>query len=46
MYAGKKESLLVALISAAGTWAVLFGFFEQVMEIPLFQGLVVEWLLG
>jgi hypothetical protein len=45
MYAGKKESLLVALISAAGTWAVLFGFFEQVMEIPLFQGLVVEWLL-
>ena len=46
MYAGKKESLLVALIGAAGTWAVLFGFFEQIMEIPLFQGLVVEWLLG
>ncbi len=45
MFAGKKESLLVALISAAGTWAVLFGFFEQIMEIPLFQGLVVEWLL-
>ena len=46
MYAGKKESLLVALIGDAGTWAVLFGFFEQIMEIPLFQGLVVEWLLG
>lgn len=46
MFLGKKESLLVALISAAGTWAVLFGFFEQIMEIPLFQGLVVEWLLG
>ena len=46
MYAGKNESLLVALISAAGTWAVLFGFFEQVMEIPLFKGLIVEWLLG
>ncbi|MEE8426094.1 MAG: tripartite tricarboxylate transporter TctB family protein [Woeseiaceae bacterium] len=46
MYAGKKESLLVALISAAGTWAVLFGFFERVMEIPLFKGLIVEWLLG
>lgn len=36
MYAGKKESLLVASISAAGAWAVLFGFFEQVMELPLF----------
>jgi len=46
MYAGKNESLLVALISAAGTWAVLFGFFEQVMEIPLFKGLIVEWLLN
>ncbi len=46
MFVGKKESLLVAMISAAGTWAVLFGFFEQLMELPLFQGLVVEWLLG
>lgn len=46
MLAGKKESLTVALISAVGAWAVLFGFFEQMMEIPLFPGLVVEWLLG
>lgn len=45
MFAGKKESLLVALISAVGTGVVLFGFFEQMMEIPLFQGLVLEWLL-
>lgn len=43
---GKKETLTVALISAAGTWLVLYGFFEQMMEIPLFTGLVVEWLLG
>lgn len=46
MLAGKKESLTVALISAVGAWAVLFGFFEQVMEIPLFPGLIVEWLQG
>ena len=46
MFFGKKESLLTALISAAGTWIVLFGFFEQAMEIPLFTGLVVEWWLG
>ncbi len=43
---GKRETLTVALISAAGTWAVLFGFFEQMMEIPLFAGLVIEWLMG
>lgn len=46
MIAGKKETLTVALISAVGTWAVLFGFFEQMMAIPLFTGLIVEWLLG
>lgn len=46
MYAGKKESLLVASLGAVGTWVVLFGFFERIMEIPLFKGLVVEWLLG
>ena len=46
MFAGKKESLPVALISAVGTWAVLFGFFEQMMAIPLFPGIVIEWLQG
>lgn len=46
MLAGKKESLTVAAISAAGTWVVLYGFFQMVMEIPLFQGLIIEWMLG
>ena len=46
MLAGKKESLTVALISAAGTWAVLYGFFQVAMEIPLFQGLIIEYMLG
>ncbi len=46
MLAGKKESLAVALISAAGAWAVLYGFFQGVMEIPLFQGLIIEYLMG
>jgi hypothetical protein len=46
MLAGKKETLTVALISAAGAWAVLYGFFQVAMEIPLFQGLVVEYMLG
>lgn len=46
MLAGKKESLLVGLISAVGTWGVLFMFFERTMEIPLFRGLIIEQLFG
>ena len=46
MIAGKKESLTIGLVSAVATWAVLFIFFERTMEIPLFQGLIVERLLG
>ncbi len=46
MLAGKKETLTVALISAAGTWGVLYGFFQVAMEIPLFQGLIIEYMLG
>jgi len=46
MLAGKKESLTVGLISAAGTLLVLYVFFETLMEIPLFKGLIVERLLG
>lgn len=46
MLAGKKETLTVALISAVGAFVVLFGFFETAMEIPLFQGLIVEAVRG
>lgn len=46
MLAGKKESLTVGLISAAATFVVLYGFFETVMELPLFRGLIIERLLG
>lgn len=43
---GRKESLPISLISAAATWAVLFGFFEKAFEIPLFTGLIVESIIG
>ena len=46
MLAGKKETPKVAVISAAGTWAVLYGFFQVAMEIPLFEGLIIEYLMG
>ena len=44
LYVGRKESMAVALTSAVATWAVLYGVFEKAFEIPLFPGLIVEWL--
>lgn len=46
LFIGSKESLAISLISAAATWAVLFGFFEKGFEIPLFTGLIVESIIG
>lgn len=44
LYVGRKESMAVALPSAVATLAVLYGVFEKAFEIPLFPGLIVEWL--
>lgn len=43
---GKQESLSIGVAGALGTWAVLYGLFETVFEIPLFEGLVAAWLLA
>jgi len=43
---GMKESLMIGLISAVAPWAVLYGLFEQAFEIPLFDGLLIEWILN
>jgi len=45
LYIGKKESLIIATVSAVCTFLVIFGFFEKSLEIPLFNGLIVEWFL-
>lgn len=44
LYFAKKEGMKTAMISTVATWAILYGLFEQAFEIPLFDGLVVEWL--
>ena len=46
LYIGKKESLITAIVSAVCTFLVIFGFFERTLEIPLFNGLIIEWLVG
>ncbi len=46
LYFGSKESLKVSLISAVSTWAVIYFTFVQWFQIPLFSGLILEWLFG
>ena len=44
LYFAKSESLKVAMIGGICTWAVLYGVFQTWFELPLFQGLIIEWL--
>ncbi len=39
------ESWRNALVAASGTFAVVYGVFIWLLELPLFQGLVIETLL-
>jgi Tripartite tricarboxylate transporter TctB family len=40
------EKWYVSLGSALFAWAILYGVFEYVLGLPLFEGLVVQILLG
>ncbi len=44
LYIAKKESLKIAIIGGICTFAVIYGAFQNWFEIPLFQGLIIEWL--
>ncbi|NNE37274.1 MAG: tripartite tricarboxylate transporter TctB family protein [Gammaproteobacteria bacterium] len=46
LFIAKKESLKIAIIGSVCTIIVIYGVFQNWFEIPLFQGLVVEWLTG
>ena len=46
LWFAKEESLKVGLVGAAATWAILYGLFETAFQIPLFDGLLLQWLLG
>ncbi len=39
-----RESWQNALFAGAGTFAVMYGVFIWLLELSLFQGLVLEWL--
>src|SRR5579871_1020617 len=46
LYFSGKERWYVALIAAAFAFTVLYGIFEQFLGLPLFEGLIVQWIFG
>ncbi len=40
------EKWYVSLGAAAFSWAILHGIFDYVLGLPLFEGLVYEWIYG
>ena len=46
LWFGKGESLKLGLVGGAATWGMLYGLFETGFQIPLFDGLLLEWLVG
>ena len=41
-----RESWLRALFGGIGTFCVLYGVFGWLLELSLFKGFVLEWLVG
>jgi hypothetical protein len=42
---GQKESWPVALAGGVGTWVILYGIFTWMLELFLFEGLLLPMLL-
>lgn len=40
------EKWYVSLGAAAFSWAILHGIFDYVLGLPLFEGLVYQWIYG
>lgn len=41
-----RERWYVALGAAFVTWAILYGIFERFLGLPLFDGLISQWIFG
>ena len=46
LYFSGRERWYVALAAAVFAWIVLYGVFERFLGLPLFEGLVFQWLFG
>jgi hypothetical protein len=41
-----RERWYMALAAAFVTWAILYGVFERFLGLPLFDGLILQWIFG
>jgi hypothetical protein len=46
LYFSGGEKWYVAVIAAILAWSVLYGVFERFLGLPLFEGLVYQWIFG
>ena len=46
LYVSGREKWYVALGAAVFAWAILYGVFERFLGLPLFEGLLVQYLFG
>jgi hypothetical protein len=46
LYFSGRERWYTALGAAFVTWAILYGVFERFLGLPLFDGLIVQWIFG
>jgi hypothetical protein len=46
LYVSGREKWYVALGAAIFAWAILYGVFERFLGLPLFEGLLVQYLFG
>ena len=44
LYFSGGEKWYVAAIAAIVAWAILYGVFERFLGLPLFEGLVFQWI--
>ena len=46
LYFSGGEKWYVAAIAAVLAWSILYGVFERFLGLPLFEGLVYQWIFG
>jgi hypothetical protein len=46
LYFSGGEKWYVAVIAAIIAWSILYGVFERFLGLPLFEGLVSQWIYG
>jgi hypothetical protein len=46
LYFSGRERWYTAIAAAFVTWAILYGVFERFLGLPLFEGLLSQWIFG